>query len=501
MKRFQIVLLVLVFVAFAGKAQNVGVNDDNSNPNASAILDVFSASKGLLIPRIALLSINDVTTIASPAISLLVYNTSTTTDLTPGYYYWDDASKWVRLNASGDYLKNMYYVGTESRFKTIEEAITFLSVVGNMTGPSVVVLDGGTHVVASTITINLPYPLTIEGTSFGMATINCPDNGNTAFDAQTECYFKMLFFNAGSTAGIAVNLSGAGVNYEVKDANFTGFAKAIVMSSSIIFWLFEVEFVDCTIAGVEVDGGASNNLIFRVSECYYYNCDNGIHLKSAGPLSEVSILNTNYYNAPGQIGINYVPTTGSDNFRFASMIIQANSYNNIGSFVSGFDFTRTDGRDANVFMVNNAGYGNKNPHSKMNVVNNASTTTITTAGTYYKANWITTSIFTCKWTMDNNKITYQPENINDVYAIITGNLSVNGNGRNVSVAIVKNGVSSTLHGETTFRIQTSNQPYQFSTVIYIPDMHKNDYLEMFVTSSVNGDMVTFLDVQWFTNSQ
>jgi hypothetical protein len=60
------------------------------------MLDIKSADKGLLIPRVALTNTNSASPITSPATSLLVYNTATTGDVTPGYYYWD-GSKWVRF--------------------------------------------------------------------------------------------------------------------------------------------------------------------------------------------------------------------------------------------------------------------------------------------------------------------------------------------------------------------------------------------------------------------
>ncbi|HNW70907.1 MAG TPA: hypothetical protein PKI01_10925 [Bacteroidales bacterium] len=56
--------------------QGVSINTAGTPANPSAMLDVSSTSKGLLIPRVSLTSINDVTTIASPATSLLVYNTN-----------------------------------------------------------------------------------------------------------------------------------------------------------------------------------------------------------------------------------------------------------------------------------------------------------------------------------------------------------------------------------------------------------------------------------------
>ena len=46
-------------------SQNVGVNSIGATPDASAILDVYSTDKGLLVPRITLTGTTDVTSIAS----------------------------------------------------------------------------------------------------------------------------------------------------------------------------------------------------------------------------------------------------------------------------------------------------------------------------------------------------------------------------------------------------------------------------------------------------
>ena len=51
-------------------AQNVGVG--TTTPNASAMLDITAANKGVLIPRVALADINDVVTIPTPSSSLLI---------------------------------------------------------------------------------------------------------------------------------------------------------------------------------------------------------------------------------------------------------------------------------------------------------------------------------------------------------------------------------------------------------------------------------------------
>lgn len=79
-------------------------------PAPSSILEISSSNKGMLIPRVALLSTNNGTLpIASPALSLLVYNTANSGPLgfnvTPGFYFWN-GSIWERLNtgsASNDW--------------------------------------------------------------------------------------------------------------------------------------------------------------------------------------------------------------------------------------------------------------------------------------------------------------------------------------------------------------------------------------------------------------
>ena len=68
--------------------------------NASAKLQVDATNKGFLPPRVLLTSTSDVSTIATPATGLLVYNTNTAgsspSNVTPGFYYYD-GSKWQRI--------------------------------------------------------------------------------------------------------------------------------------------------------------------------------------------------------------------------------------------------------------------------------------------------------------------------------------------------------------------------------------------------------------------
>lgn len=88
-------LLCTIFVANSVFAQ-VGIG--TTAPDESSILDISSTSFGLLIPRVSLTSTTDTATIiGAEAVSLLVYNQATVSDVTPGFYYWD-GSQWIRIS-------------------------------------------------------------------------------------------------------------------------------------------------------------------------------------------------------------------------------------------------------------------------------------------------------------------------------------------------------------------------------------------------------------------
>lgn len=98
---FVLALLIILFVSSSPlQAQNIGINTTGAIPDASALLDIDAApgnDKGLLIPRVALTQTTSNAPIgAGIATSLLVYNTATVNDVTPGYYYWSGTT-WIRF--------------------------------------------------------------------------------------------------------------------------------------------------------------------------------------------------------------------------------------------------------------------------------------------------------------------------------------------------------------------------------------------------------------------
>lgn len=73
-------------------AQNVGINETGSSPNPSAMLDIASTNKGILIPRLTSIQRDS---IFEPAEGLLVYQL----DEPIGFYYFSD-KKWKYVGES-----------------------------------------------------------------------------------------------------------------------------------------------------------------------------------------------------------------------------------------------------------------------------------------------------------------------------------------------------------------------------------------------------------------
>ncbi len=101
MKRIVFISILGIFysISLFGQ-QNVAINTTGAAPDASAILDISSTNKGLLIPRLALTQTSLATPVTTPATSLLVYNTATVNDVTHGYYFWDGTT-WVSMLSGG----------------------------------------------------------------------------------------------------------------------------------------------------------------------------------------------------------------------------------------------------------------------------------------------------------------------------------------------------------------------------------------------------------------
>ncbi len=88
MKPF-ILSLLLISLATGMHAQNIGINSTGIAPDKSAMLDVSSTTKGMLVPRMNILQR---TVIASPAKGLLVFDTDNNS------FWFYNGTAWVQLS-------------------------------------------------------------------------------------------------------------------------------------------------------------------------------------------------------------------------------------------------------------------------------------------------------------------------------------------------------------------------------------------------------------------
>ncbi len=401
---------------------------------------------------------------------------------------------------------NTLEVSPYASWQTLQEAIEFLNIHGS--GPTVIKLSSGVFDISETQNIDFPFPLTIQGTSYGTTTIGAAAGleGKPMFRCMSDCYFKMLQFDATALAGYgtaagedAIRFLGSGTYNEVKDCNFDRFYNTILDSTDAELWIFETDINNAQNNGILIHSG-EDSVTVKVAETDFIDCKRGINM-SKGVKATIQLSSGGYYNSGAtDTAIVYRPSTFTT---FRSLSITGNTWNNTGEYIEGFDFTRPDGRDANAILINNAGVGDSKPQCFINVLNSTTGTYLATINNWYKVDWGTsTSTQTTKWTIDNNKITYQSINRRNGTILISGNVSANANSQNLTVGIVKNGVSTTQYGATSIRTTTADQPFTFSVIVYLADIGQNDYFELFVRNETSSlKTVKFQDIQWMVNTQ
>ncbi len=95
MKKMLFLLSQILIVGFI-YGQSVAINNSGALADQSAILDVQTNTKGILIPRMSYI---ERLAIVNPASGLLVYQNNEIGEFTPGFYYFD-GTRWRSLTAS-----------------------------------------------------------------------------------------------------------------------------------------------------------------------------------------------------------------------------------------------------------------------------------------------------------------------------------------------------------------------------------------------------------------
>ena len=109
--RAAIVMALVLNSQFLIIHAQVGINDDNSSPDASAMLDVKSTAKGMLVPRMTT-SQRDL--VNSPATGLMIYNTSTKV------FNFYNGIAWIAITAGN--IKELTDADNDTKIQVEESA-------------------------------------------------------------------------------------------------------------------------------------------------------------------------------------------------------------------------------------------------------------------------------------------------------------------------------------------------------------------------------------------
>ena len=127
------ILIVSILIVTNLNAQ-VGINIDNSQPDPSAMLDIKSTNKGLLVPR---LTQTQIATISSPANGLIVFCT-------------DNNKLYSFIASSNNWKEILYGEGSIERITTLTittDVITNVDSISATSGGNVI-FDGGFPVIS-----------------------------------------------------------------------------------------------------------------------------------------------------------------------------------------------------------------------------------------------------------------------------------------------------------------------------------------------------------------
>jgi uncharacterized protein (TIGR02145 family) len=230
MKKSLFLTLVLALILqVTSSAQSIKLN--NEGDPGSAMLEISSASKGILIPNVALTGITDAITIALPAVSLLVYNTATVSDVEPGYYYNSGTAVspfWTRLStstspgAAGD--------GSETKV----EAGTNVTVTGSGTSASPYEVNAvGGDGSETKVTAGTNVTVTGSGTSASPYEVNAV--GGDGSETKVEAGINVIITGSGTSGSPYIVNATEGdddVTNEIQDLSINGNTLKITLNEA-----------------------------------------------------------------------------------------------------------------------------------------------------------------------------------------------------------------------------------------------------------------------------
>ncbi|MFT7001001.1 MAG: hypothetical protein ACJAVW_002024, partial [Spirosomataceae bacterium] len=277
MKRQLFLTVVLcLMLQVTSFAQSIKLN--NQADPGSAMLEVNSTSKGILIPNVTLTGITDATTIATPAASLLVYNTATVSDVEPGYYYNAGTAGspfWTRLSTStstgtaGDGSETKVTAGTNVTVTGSGTSASPYEVNAVGGDGSETKVTAGTNVtVTGSGTSTSPYEVNAVGGDGSETKVTAGTNVTvTGSGTSASPYEVNAVGGDGSetkvTAGTNVTVTGSGTStspYEVNAVGGDGSETKVTAGTNVTVTGSGTSTSPYEVNTTEVDGDVTNEL-------------------------------------------------------------------------------------------------------------------------------------------------------------------------------------------------------------------------------------------------
>lgn len=417
-----------------------------------------------------------------------------------------ESGRWLYLH-TGPATGDIFYIGPNGSWDHPSKFIETIDLHATLFPEGVAAsIAPGNYAFSSTLTVDLSIPLSLSGSGTAVTKFTAASGlaNNPMIEAISELDLSGIAFDGSTLSGYGNNtgetalfLNGTSQTaHRFKNIRLHRFNRGILVPKNHQVDITDAIITNSVRAGVEVsDNSAAGGAKIQIQNVTFENNLNAIYLND-GTTASVIISGCTFNLSTGQTGIR---RTEADFVSVSLLHILSNSWNNAGTFYNGFDFTRTDGRDANVMIVGNAGIPDAKPRAMLNVTANTTNTAIGTANNWYKVALTTTSpVFTyqtVKWTVNGNRITFQSDHQGPVVMYVSGTVSNSANNRNMRVAIVQNGASGTRYGEQGFRFV--NTYANFSTVVFFETIQKNDFFELFITAANTGNL-RVSDLSWYT---
>lgn len=391
-------------------------------------------------------------------------------------------------------------------FTQISDAFDWFATqsLNNRTDGIRLVLDAGHYPINKYCNVNYTFPIYLQGSGYNSTFLQATEglSGSTSalkhnmFEVYSDIGFTKLTFCSGSYSGWSnlnkqyICVKGNSPYIQATDFVMDGGNKGFDMQTNGSFFLFN--FIMSNINGRAIRFSASG--IGGAIDCEvgnFENCNIGIDLVTGSGINVYLAGLRFMQQTDNQVGLNY---TGSY-FGYSNFTLMNCQTNGTGTGSHGFDFTTA--RDADIVFRNFVGQPSATPFAKVNVINSTGSTVANNV--WVKARYATSSLYLSKFAYTTNSLVYLSSYQSDFICNINGNASIAAGGTNtLDYAIVKNGNTSSLYGETTVTIDTSGRKFTIGTNAYIPSLKRNDKLELYVKTN-QGTGVIIDDLNWLTN--